>query len=579
MEERRGARAVSRLAGLMLLVGAFATLIAGCDFGDTSSAGNPAKDQTLKLVWSTGGGADITTLDPNQAQDTSAIPIVNLIFDGLVTLDKNLNVEAWGASTWALSSDGLTYTFTLRPNQRFSDGTPVKPSDYAWSMERSLSPCVGSPVSGYLAMLKDATAFNGAPCDNGAVGGNIPTLIGDSIIPDDSANTLTLKLEQPAGYFLQALTYSTSYALERSVVTGPDLGKDDIWLDNLTNGPTGQGGSGMFYVAAWDHQTHLRLKPNPYWWGVSAGKKPHFTAIEFTLFSSGDIAYAAYESDHSFAYSDGIPPEQIAAAHSQPDYHTAPLLAIGGLQFNWKVAPFDDVYARRAFCEAINRDQVNASILKGTTIPTWHIVPQGMPGYNASLHGIAHIPTSGDVKQAKADWARYLATHPGPIPPVRLSFNLASGATRLLVEAYQAIWNQLFAVNAQIDQASWKTILAQENAKTLQIYRFGWLMDYPDPQDVLTLLFATDSVYNNANVSIPAADRLMAQADALSDPQRRLALYAQAEQMLVDQVAFCPLFQAANYYRVRTWVKGGFVENAQGYFPNDAWVSGYIVSH
>jgi oligopeptide transport system substrate-binding protein len=572
---RLGNRKIS-IAGLIVLMGTIALLASACGTSSSQGPTDKAKDQTLKMGWATGGGPDITTLDPAQCSDTSCGPLESMLFDGLVTLDKNLNVIPWAAKSLpTVSSDGLTYTFTLQPNQKFSDGTPVKASDFAWSMDRSANPCLGSQLSYYLSTIKDASKFSGETCTAGQPVGDITTLVGDSIIPDDSAGTLTIKLEQPAAYFLAALTYSTSFAVEKSVVTGDDLGKDDTWLDNLAKGATGQGGSGMFYVSAWDHQGVLTLKANPNWWG----KKPNFTTVDFKLFSSTDTEYSTYQTDQTLAYTDTIPVDQIAAAKSLPDYHEQATLIIGGFMMNWKIAPFDDVNARKAFCLAINRDQLNQSIAKGTQIPNWHVVPKGMPGYNANLKGIDGAPTSGDATKAKAYWAQYLAAHGNKVPPIKLSFNLSSNTAKLSAEAYQATWNQTFGINTTIDQTAWATILDEEQSKTLQLFRFAWAADYPDPEDWLTLLFSSDSPYNNANVSIPEADAQMKQADSLPDMSQRIPLYNQAEQAIVDQVGWCPTSQYQNYYRVRTWVKGGFVQTAQGSFPLPVWQTAYIANH
>jgi peptide/nickel transport system substrate-binding protein/oligopeptide transport system substrate-binding protein len=307
--------------------------------------------------------------------------------------------------------------------------------------------------------------------------------------------------------------------------------------------------------------------------------KPNFTEVDFNNFTSVDTLYQTYQSDQSYAYSNGIPVDQIAAAKGQPDYHEYPVLSVETIGFNWKVAPFNDVNARKAFCLAINRDQLNQSIAKGTQIPNWHVVPKGMPGYNPNLKGIDGAPTSGDVTKAKAYWAQYLAAHGNKVPPIKLSFNLSSNTAKLSAEAYQATWNQAFGINTTIDQTAWKTILDEEQSKTLQLFRFAWAADYPDPQDWLTLLFSTDSPYNQINASMPQADALMKQADALADMNQRVPLYNQAEQMIIDQVAWCPTSQYQNYYRVRTWVKGGFVQTAQGSFPLPVWQTAYIANH
>jgi ABC-type oligopeptide transport system substrate-binding subunit len=104
-------------------------------------------------------------------------------------------------------------------------------------------------------------------------------------------------------------------------------------------------------------------------------------------------------------------------------------------------------------------------------------------------------------------------------------------------------------------------------------------VDYVDPEDFLSLLYLSNSEYNTQNASVPAADALMRQADALPDLSQRIPLYQQAEQMLIDNVAVCPLFQYVNRYALRSWVKGDFVEDARGLFPNDAWITGYIAKH
>ena len=564
------------IAGLVVLMGTIALLATACGTSTPSSGpGDKAKDQTLKIGWATGGGPDVTTLDPGQCQDTGCGPLVALIFDGLVTLDKDLNVKPWAAKSWTTSTDGLTYTFTLQPNQKFSDGTPVKASDYAWSIDRSANPCFGSPLSSYVSTIKDAAAFSGETCTNDQPVGSVTTLVGSSVIPDDSANTLTIKLEQPAAYFLAALTYSTSFAVEKSVVSGPGLGKDDTWMDNLAKGATGQGGSGLFYISKWDHQGVLTLKQNPNFWGT----KPNFTTVDLKLFTSADTEYSTYQTDQTMAYVDNIPPDQRAAAKGQPDYHSGPTLIIGGFAMNWKIPPFDDLNARKAFCLAINRDQLVQSVLKGGDIPSWHIVPNGQPGYNDGLKGMDGAPTTGDQAKAKQYWQAYLAAHGNKAPTIKYATNLASSTNKLIGEALTATWNQVLGVNTTIDTTAWKTLLQLENSKQLQLYRWAWAADYPDPQDWTSLLFAVDSPYNNNNTNIPAADALMKQADSKAAMSDRTPLYNQAEQMLVDQGAWCVLYQYLNFYRVRTWVKGGFVQTAQGSFPLFAWQTGYVANH
>ena len=131
---RLGNRKVS-LAGLVVTLGTVALLAAGCGSTTTGNGADKAKDQTLKLTWASGGGTkDVSTLDPGECYDSSCIQVTNIIFDSLVALDKNDKIIPWAAKSWTTQDGGKTYVFTLQPNQKFSDGTPVKASDFAWSM-------------------------------------------------------------------------------------------------------------------------------------------------------------------------------------------------------------------------------------------------------------------------------------------------------------------------------------------------------------------------------------------------------------------------------------------------------------
>jgi oligopeptide transport system substrate-binding protein len=571
-----------RIAQIALLLGSLALLLAGCDVPWQAKQPDMAKDQTLKMDFSSEAAGQYTVfLDPTEAYDALSTQTTSLLFDGLVTLDRNEHIEPWGARSWTISPDGLTYTFTLRPIQRFSDGAPVKPSDYAWSMDRAVNPCLGTPLAYYLAAIKDASAFSAETCSDGQPVGAITTLVGDSIVPNDSANTLTITLAQPVGYFLAALSYPLSSVVERGVVAGADLGKDGAWVKNLTTGATGQGGSGMFYVAgletgAQDALTRLMLKPNPNWWGLHAGKKPHFSEIDFITSGVSSTDSSVFRSDPTIAWTTILSTDpDIPLMKKQAYYHEQPALILSGIVLNWKIAPFDDLNARKAFCLALNRDDVNRQAYQGLYIPSWHLVPQGMDGYNAQVKGIDGVPTTGDIALAQHYWQRYLAAHHNTVPRITFSDRSFSQLAQAAISFYEEAWSQVLGVSV----TTYFVHTIVDDPSSQQMYRFAWQADYPDPQDFLSPLFMSDAPYNTQSASVPAADDLMRQADALPDMRQRLPLYQQAEQLLIDNVAICPLYQWLNRYGLRPWVKGDFVEDARGVFPNDAWVSGYIAKH
>ena len=581
---RLGIRKVS-VSGLMVVVGLVGLVATGCG----SSNGGASTPQVLHIPWASGGGSpDITTMDPTEGSDTSSIPLINQVFDGLVVLDNKLQIQDWGADKITPSADGLTYVFHIRDGQKFSDGTPVHASDYAFSMDRSENPCVASPVNYYLWTLVDASTFSNETCDTktgiitaatGQTGPVIKTLIGDSIIPDDAAGTLTVKLAAPAGYFLDAMTYSTSYALEKSTVTGANLGADEAWMDNLAKGATGQGGSGMFYVSAWDHKGTLNLKANPNWWGIAAGMKPKLSEVDYKIFVSVDTEYQSFVSSKTYDLIQDIPAPQLAAAKTQSDFTHAPYLGVYGIAMNFNIAPFTNLDARKAFCLALNRDQLNTSVEKGAYTPSWHLVPSGMPGYFSGLQSLNSAPTTGDQTTAVAEWAKYKATLNGAaVPAIQYSYNTSSQTATDFANALISTWQQVLGVTVTTNPKAWKQTLKDEAAKKVQLYRFGWIADYPDPQDFLSLLYSTTSSYNDNNSGSAALDALMTKADQSLDQPTRISLYNQIEQGLVDNVSDCPLLQFALNYRVRSYVHG-YVLDAQGNVATADWTKISIDSH
>lgn len=533
----------------------------------------------LALYWSAAQGTyDVAEFDPATVFDHSAVTFANLLFDGLVVPGRNLQPELWGADHLSVSADGLTYTFHLRAGQAFSDGLPVKPSDYAWSLDRALNPCLASRTTAPLTALKDADAFIHERCASGMPAGPFHTLVGDSILPDDGAGTLALTLQQPTGSFLAALTAPVAYVVERSAVTGAHLGAVGAWLSHLASG---SGGSGMFMVKFWDHQGNLALVPNPHWWGYSpgeSGRGPYFTELDFRLYESADVKYAAFEDDPTAGVIDQIPGVQ-AAVKTQPYYRAVPLSAVTGLSLNWKVNPFSNADARAAFCLTVNRDQLSQIVYGGATLPSWHIVPQGTPGYNPALLGLDGVPTTGDFRTAEQHWRAYLATLSGrPVPPVMFSYDGGDTQQADMAHLLQADWDTALGVTVSLSPLDDATLPAQGNRQTLQAFRSTLSGDTSDPQTFLAP-FITGATDNPTGASVPAADALLRQADALADPaqqSQRLSLHNQAEQILIDNEAFCPLSQSQGIYGVRPWVRGDFTESALGTFPDDAWLSGYI---
>jgi oligopeptide transport system substrate-binding protein len=164
-------------AGMSALFILLVILLGACSGGSASSTLVPAQkapaDQQT-FVEPERGISDLATFDPGLSTDLPSINAINMVFTGLVALDQNLVVRPQLASSWTTSANGLTWTFHLRPNLKFSDGTPLTSMDVAYSIDRALQPAEHSTTAPiYLALIKDADRLSQ---------GQIRTIIGDSLL-------------------------------------------------------------------------------------------------------------------------------------------------------------------------------------------------------------------------------------------------------------------------------------------------------------------------------------------------------------------------------------------------------------
>ena len=562
------------LSGLIVLIGTIALLVAACGGGGTTSSGGTAAPDSQQVLHDilTPGSNDIATLDPGLVQDAYSIVPINLVFPPLVTLDSKLDVVPWAASAApTVSSDGLTYTFSIRSGLKFTDGEPIDAAAYAYSMNRSLDPCTASPVAYYLYPVKDATTFNGESCKGGSVSGSITTLIGDSIVVKDP-QTLVVTLQQPAAYFLEAMTYPTSYAVPQNLIKQ----YGNKWIDHLAD--NGGFGGNLFKVTKWDHNGSLVLDRNDSFWGT----KPKMREISYTIYKSIETEYNAYLAGQNDR---GVPPStQYSAAKSKPDFHETGVLQIDYYAMNWKDAPFDDVRMRQAFDLAIDRQALATSVLHGTVIPSYHIVPKGMPGYNANLQSPDGTQSlTGNPTKATQLEQQYVQQKCGgnaaTCPPVTLTITTGSQDIQNEAEAALAMWQKAFpGYPIKIATTDFNTLLNDLAARKVQFWAIAWIADYPDPQDWLSLQFLPTAQYNDGNVNVPDANTLMTKADAEQNESQRMTDYNSAEQMLVNQVAWMSTDQAKAFYEARSYVNG-YTYDAQGLVPLEQWQTMYIASH
>jgi peptide/nickel transport system substrate-binding protein/oligopeptide transport system substrate-binding protein len=576
------------LCAVALSVAVLALLLIGLSAGQGAAQGvglgqlgGPLAlpDTRQVLRYGLPGSSSLGTLDPALATDPSTLQALQLVFPGLVTLDGDLRPQAWAASRIEVSPDGRVYTFHLRPNLRWSDGTPIDAVTFAYSINRALSPCLHSLVAYYLFPLKDAVRFNRQDC---AAGGSLraapgrdaavlASLVGDSVDIID-ARTLALTLSQPVAYFLAALAYPNAAAVPRHLIDRE--GAD--WTNHLTDG--GGLGGNFYVVRAWQPGAQLMLARDDGFWA----QKPRLRQVEFDAYPDAGAQYRDYLAGHTqigFA-----PADRYASARGRPGFAETGLLQIDYYAMNWFWPPFDDVRMRQALALALDKTALAQGPLRGAAYPTSHLVPQGMPGYDSGLSGPASASAlGGDLARARALAQSYakekcngsLAKCPGVTLTIPADDPSVAAQARAALGMWQAALPGYPITIATLDPGD---LLDGLTTRTLQFWYVTWIADYPDAQDWLTNQFLPSSHYNSGGVNLPAATTLMLEGDIMSDPARRTQLYNAAEQLLVTNVAWLALDQPKLWWETAPSLTG-FRLDGRGMSALGVWQQAYLAQH
>ena len=544
-------------------------MLAACGSqGGAPQGGSTAKAPDDKQVLHYPVVGDISTLDPALVEDTDSNFPIQCIFTGLVTLDKGLNVVPQLAESYKPSADGLTWTFHLKPNLKFSDGTALTSNDVVYSINRAIDPATKSTVSGYLSLVKDYAEFNAKK--------SVKTLIGDSLLAPDPA-TVVIKISKNAAYFLQTLTYPTSYVVNHTLVEKYGT----KFTDHLDEGA----GAGPFKVTqgGYSHTTGIELVPNDSYYSA----KPALKKLSISFFKDQGGMYKAYQANQlDFS---PIPPANLDQERNSQGFSQIPLLTIRYIAMNYLVKPFDNIKIRQAFALAINKDVIAKNALNDAFTATNHFIPSGMPGYNQSLNAIDGTnKTAGDKDKAKqllADGMKEAGyADISALPPLNLTFYPRNQQFKDAVTIITQDWQQVLGLKVTVtivDRAKLLTLTtaSKNNPQGLQMWLAGWNADYPDEQDWLSTFFEKGADYNQSNYgqnqSTTVTDQLavqdkLLQADTTQDATARVKLYNDAEQQLENDVAWIPLWQESLQILVRPTVQN-LKPNAQQLIPPDDW--------
>ena len=513
--------------------------LTGCGSGESNiSLGN----RTGILYW--GNGTEPASLDPHIATGVPEHHIMSSVMEGLVLKDrKSLEPRPGVAESWSISDDGRIYTFKLRDDARWSNGDPHIANDYVWSWWRALQPALGNQYAYMLFPIKNAKRYYDRETED----------FGDVGVKALDQRTLQVTLTNPTPYFLQLLDHYSLFPVHQATIekfgNADQRGTRWSYEGNLvSNGP--------FKLDEWKINRHITVTRNLHYWdndNVALNgivfKPVENTVTEERMFRAGQLHVTS-----------NVPADKISTYRksNSTELKIAPYLGTYFYRLNIKTPQLQDRRVRRALGMAIDREKLVENITKGGQIPAYTMTPPGTMGY---------YPTS--TLAFDPEGAKNLLSEAGypngeGFPAIEILYNTNEGHRKIAV-ALQEMWKDYLNVDIKLLNQEWKVYLATESAGDYQISRGGWIGDYVDPNNFLDM-FLCGGGNNRTGWCNEEYDRLILEvAPSQSSHEERLAVFQQAETMLLDDMPIIPVY---TYTSVK--LVDSSVENLDGNILNQA---------
>lgn len=493
--------------------------------------------QEVTLNFLTQGEPD--TLDPNRASSAYAVDgaVIRQIFEPLLRFDANLVPQPAAAESYEVSADGLTYTFHLRSDGRWSDGQPVTAKQFEYSWKRLLNPALHAE---YAPLFVDAGIVGADDYNRGRA--RSANGVGITAVDD---LTLQIQLVQPFGALPDLAAMWIGAPLR------PDLVDADP--DGWASDPSTYIGNGPFVLTDWVHQDHLTLEPNPQYAAHLGWPQPTLSRVMVSMSTNMEAGFASFVSGSGpdwmlvpDAEANHVLNDATLAAQSRQSNE----LTTFWLQMNSAHPPLDNAFVRRALSNAVDRAAVVRDLATGVGVPATSVIPPGMPGFQEGLgHELGFDTTGAQALLAQAGFGV-----DQPLPSLTLAF-ADTPSNRVRAEYLEAQLHDNLGIDVQLngmDEAAYSQAI---DAGDYDLAFGGWKSDYPDPYDWLVLPFACNGAFNKLNYCNATFDQTIARANAAPNLTDRLELYGQAQTLLLQDAPVAPLFARGRLVLIKPWVQ------------------------
>jgi oligopeptide transport system substrate-binding protein len=440
---------------------------------------------------------DPETLDQHKARTTQAADILRDLGEGLVGYSADGELVPAAATSWDVSDDGLTYTFHLRDDAKWSNGDPVVAAHFVAGVERLVNPETAAFYAEFLSDVSDIEAI-------------------DEL-------TLALTLSQPTPYMLSLLTHPATFPIHTpSVAEHADgFARPGKFVSN-----------GPYRLDAWVPGAVVSLRRNVHYWNNAATS---IDTVNYHVLVQDSSELNRYRAGELHITST-VPPDNFAQVQEElgDQLHVAPYLGVYYYGFNLSKPPFkDNPGLRQALSMSIDREQLTSKVTGRGEAPAYSWVPPGANNYEPPALGYSAMTQAERNQVARNLYKSAGYSDDNPLQ-IELRYNTSDTQRRVAV-AIQSMWKEVLGVETTLINEEFQVLLANIRQRDItEVFRASWIGDYNDAHGFLKIL-ESDNPANTPGYRSEDFDLLMQRAAGQTDlGSRRLFLEEAEREMLAD---------------------------------------------
>ena len=478
-------------------------------------------------------GSEVQSLDPHKIEGVPESNINRDLFEGLLISDVDGKPSPGVAEKWE-NKDFKVWTFHLRKDAKWSDGTPVTAQDFVYSWQRLANPNTASPYASYLQYGHIVNI------DDIIAGKKPVTDLGVKALDD---HTFEVTLSEPVPYFYKLLVHSSVSPVPRAAVE--KFGEKWTQPANIVT-------NGAYKLKDWVVNERIVLERNTNYWDNAKTVIKQVTYLPISSEVTDVNRYRSGEIDMTY---NNMPIELFQKLKKEipNEVHVDPYLCTYYYEINNQKAPFNDVRVRTALKLALDRDIIVNKVKNQGDLPAYSFTPPYTDG--AKLVEPEWFKWSQEKRNEEA---KKLLAEAGYTAEKPLTFDLLYNTSDLhkkLAIAAASIWKKNLGANVKLENQEWKTFLDTRHQGNYDVSRAGWCADYNEPTSFLNMVLS-DSSNNTVHYKSPAFDKLIADTLKVTDEAQRSELYSKAEQQLDKDSAIVPVYYYVNARLVKPWVGG-----------------------